>query len=305
MLMPASTASLSIAASSSVVNEVCGGGAQVLLKLGDAARADQHRRHPRVAQRPGQRELRERLAARRGYPGQRADVRQRRLGKLIGRQRAVKAGPRPGGHAGKVLPRQHALRQRRERDTAHALTAEQVQQPALDPAVQHRVRRLVDQQRGTEAPQYGDGLRGAFRRIGGDARVQRPARTHRGIQGAHRLLKGGIRVEAVGVEDVDVVEAHPAQRLVQAGQQVLPGAVVAVGTRPHVVAGLGGDDQLVPVRPQVLAHDPAEIDLGRAVRRSVVICQVEVGDPEVEGAPDDRALVLDRLAVPEVLPQPE
>ena len=95
------------------------------------------------------------------------------------------------------------------------------------------------------------------------------------------------------------------EALVEARQQVLARPAVAVRARPHVVAGLGRDDQLVAVRAQVLGEDPPEVRLGRAVRRAVVVGQVEVGDAEVEGAADDRALRLERPVVAEVVPQPE
>ena len=49
-------------------------------------------------------------------------------------------------------------------------------------------------------------------------------------------------VEAVRVEDVDVVEPHPRQALVEAREHVLARAPLAVGAGPHVVAGLGRDD---------------------------------------------------------------
>ena len=177
--------------------------------------------------------------------------------------------------------------------------------PVLDPPVEHRVRRLVDQQRRAHS-------RGSRRpravRSGGvrrDAGVQRPARAHRRVERAHRLLERRVRVEPVRVEDVDVVEAHPPQRLVEARQQVLPRAPLPVRPGPHVVAGLGRDDQLVAVRPEVARQDPAEVLLGRAVRRAVVVGQVEVRDPEVERPPQDLALRVDRPVVAEVVPQAE
>ena len=107
------------------------------------------------------------------------------------------------------------------------------------------------------------------------------------------------------VEDVDVLQAHALQALVEARQQVLARAPVAVRSRPHVVAGFGGYDELIAVGPEVVGEDPAEGRLGRPVRRPVVVAEVEVGDPEVERAPQDRPAGLDRPVAAEVLPQPE
>ena len=141
----------------------------------------------------------------------------------------------------------------REHDAAHALLLELVEQALLDPAVQHGVRRLVDQQRRARARGRSSAASCVF--AGGvrrDAGVQRPARPHRGVERAHRLLERRVGVEAVAVEDVDVVQPHPRQRLVERGEHVLPrAAALAVGPRPHVVAGLGRDHQLVAVGREV------------------------------------------------------
>src|SRR5207253_6372212 len=56
---------------------------------------------------------------------------------------------------------------------------------------------------------------------------------------------------------------------------------------------------------EVVAQQLPERLLGRAVRRPVVVRQVEVRDPEVERPPDDRAATLERRVGPEVLPEPE
>src|SRR5699024_12609982 len=50
-----------------------------------------------------------------------------------------------------------------------------------------------------------------------------------------------LRVLAMVVEDVDVVQAQPGQGLIERAQQVLPRAAVPEGAVPHAVPGLGGD----------------------------------------------------------------
>ena len=52
-----------------------------------------------------------------------------------------------------VLVGEHPLRERREADAADAELAERVEQVRLDPAVEERVRRLVDQERRAELAQ--------------------------------------------------------------------------------------------------------------------------------------------------------
>ncbi len=171
---------------------------------------------------------------------------------------------------------------------------QRVQQAVLDPPVEDRVGRLVDQQWRAHLAQQRRRLLGARGGVGGNPRVQRPARADRGGQRAHGLLERGVRVGAVAVEDVHIVQAHPGERLVQAGQQVLARAPLAVGAGPHVVSGLGRDDQLIAVRAQVLAQDAAEVDLGRPVRRTVVVGEIEVGHAQVERAAQDRPLGVQR-----------
>ena len=147
--------------------------------------------------------------------------------------------------------------------------------------------------------------RRALGAVGGDPDVARLALPHRGVERAHRLLERRVGIEPVRVEDVDVVEAHPLQALVEAVEQVLARAVVAVRTGPHVLAGLGRDHQLVAERREVLAKIRPKLISARAVRRPVVVGQVEVRDAEVERPAQDRAAGRQRPVVAEVLPQPE
>ena len=76
--------------------------------------------------------------------------------------------------------------------------------------------------------------------------------SHGRVERAHRLLERRLGIEAVRVEDVDVVELHAREALVEAREEVLARAAVAVRAGPHVVAGLRRDDELVAERAQVL-----------------------------------------------------
>ena len=70
-------------------------------------------------------------------------------------------------------------------------------------------------------------------------------------------------------------------------------------------AGLGGDDQLVTVRGQVLGEDAPEVLLGRTEGRAVVVGEVELGDAQVEGGADDGPLPGEGRVVTEVVPEPQ
>src|SRR5690625_191979 len=277
----------------------------VLLQLCNAAGAEQHTRHTRITKSPRDGELGKRLTASLRDVVQSAYVRQVLRAEHRVAQRLVLCRTGVLGHAVEVLVGEHTLRERRERDAADALAFQYAEQLVLDPAVQHRVRGLVDEQRRTQVAQDRDRLARTFRRVRRDARVPRLAGAHCGVERTHRLLERRIRVEAVAVEDVDVIETHPAQRVVEARQQVLARAEEPVRTRPHVPAGLGGDDQLVTVRGKVLREDASEVRLRSSVRRAVVVGEIEVGDAEVERPPQDRPLRHQRFVVTEVVPQPE
>src|SRR5438067_367514 len=107
------------------------------------------------------------------------------------------------------------------------------------------------------------------------------------------------------VEDVDVVESHPPETLIEAGEEILAGAPLAIRPGPHEIASLRGDDQLVAIRLQVAGEDRPEVLLSRAGGWAVVVGEGEVGDAEVEGAPNDRALRLDDVNAAEVVPEAE
>ena len=241
--MPLSEACLSISAQLVVGEGEAVERCEVLLELGDARGADEGRGDAGVAERPGERHLGERLAAGFGDLVQGADLAERLIVEEVGRERALPARPRAFRHlAGEVAAGEHPLGERGEADAADPELAERVEQAlGLDPAVQHRVRRLVDEDRRAETAHD----------LAPPPRSSRPSRTRSGVERlaladggverAHRLLERRVRVEAVRVEDVDVVELHAPQALVEAREQVLARAAVAVRARPHVVAGLRRD----------------------------------------------------------------
>ena len=276
---------------------------EVVLDLGDPAGADDHARHPVVLEAPGEGHFGERLSAaggdavqfdkRRLHPGRQG----RGLEELLLRHPGI------GRDAVQVAAGQEPLRQRREGDEAHAVLLGLVQDRPLRLPVQDVVPALVDQARNIPVFQVLIGKGRGLRRVVGDARVQRLAGPDDIHEGLHRLLQRGLGVEPMGVEEVHVIEVHPFQALVQARHQVFAGAPFAVGTGPHVIARLGGDEQLVAEGGEGLAHDHPERFLGRPVGRTVVVGEVEVDDTVVEGVMGHLQGVRERVYVAEVVPQ--
>ena len=105
---------------------------------------------------------------------------------------------------------------------------------------------------------------------------------HNVRQRPHGLLQRRVRVEAVMIEDVHIIDFHAAQACVEAAHEVLAAAAVAIRAVLHGVACFGGENQLVAVRTQVAVHDFPQRFFCRAGARAVVVCQVEVGDACVE-----------------------
>ena len=82
----------------------------------------------------------------------------------VGRERLVAARPRALRDSVQVAVGQQALRERREADAASTDLLERVEEAVpLEPAVQHRVGRLVDQQRRAELAEDRGGLSGLAR----------------------------------------------------------------------------------------------------------------------------------------------
>ena len=195
-LMPASTACWSIAASSSSskaepVDARPGcppAGATLLAPTStDVTRG--------VAQRPGQRQLGQRLAA--------AAARSRSargrgcsalLGEQLGVERLALRGPRVGRDAVEVAVGEHALGQRRERDAADALVLEDVEQDS--PSSTQRLSIEYDgwwiSSGVPRSRRIAAASRGALRRVRRDAGVQRPAGAARRCRSAPIVSSSGV-----------------------------------------------------------------------------------------------------------------
>jgi hypothetical protein len=125
------------------------------------------------------------------------------------------------------------------------------------------------------------------------------------IERTHRFLQRRVRVEAVRIEDIDIVEPHPLQRLVAGRDQVFPAAPFAIRSGPHEVTGLRRNDQLIAISLQIGAQKLAESLFRATRRRAVIVGEVEMGDPVIEGRRTDGALGVVRRVVAEIVPQPE
>src|SRR5579864_1307531 len=213
----------------------------VLAHLLRLARTDQGRRHAATPQRPCERHLRKALAAPLRNVVQLAHVLDVLRAQMLSLQRSAArlVDARIVRHAVQILAGEKSLRERREGDAARAEFIERIEQFVLHPAVQHVVRRLMDQERHLVFTQQLRHLARLCRRVRRNADVQRLTLLHGGSERAGGFFERRVGIEAMRVEDVDVIEPHALQALIETRKHILArAAALAVGTGPHVPAGL-------------------------------------------------------------------
>ena len=160
----------------------------------------------------------------------------------------------------------------------------------------------MDQGPHAHLPQRGAGARKLIARVIGEPHIQRAPAAHGLTERLHTLLDGRVRVRAVVIEYVHIVELQPPQALIEARQQALLRAPIAVGPGPHRIARLRGDDELVAVRAQFAREHVAHENFRRTGRRAVVVGAVKVGDAVIERRQQHLARRLARVIVAEVVP---
>ena len=256
-----------------------------------------------MTQHPAERELRKALPTLVGDPVEPAHPREVFLRDFLRIEPAPLCRTGVGGHGSvEVSVGQQPLREWGKYDTARTDLVEHGEETVLDVPVEHVVPRLVQRQGNFVLSERGGSSDGLLRAVVRHAHVERLSLLYRRGKRPHRLFDRGVGVRAVGVEDVDVIEAQPSEALVERREHGLARPPFAIGPVPHPIARLARDNQLVAVRPEVLREDLAEIRLGRTGGRSVVVRQVEMGDAKVEGTANDGALGVQRPVVAEVVP---
>ncbi len=139
----------------------------------------------------------------------------------------------------------------------------------------------------------------------GDAGVQRLTLLHGRSQRAHGLLQRGLRVHPMGIKNIEILQPGALEALVQAGQQILAAAEIPVRAGPHGISRFAGKHQLIPVGTQVFFKNTAEILLGSAGHRAVVVRHIDVCDAAVECGAQHGAHIVEGVARAEVVPQPQ
>lgn len=150
---------------------------------------------------------------------------------------------------------------RGEDRAADTFLLDSIEEPSLWGALEHAILGLVHHAGRAEVAENRaspGGVGGIIIRDGGEGLT----RADRLGERTHGFFYRGVRVAPVTIEDVDVREPHPLQRLVQGSQQVFARAKVAMRAWPHGIARLGRDDQLVAIGGEIFAEDSPEGFLG-------------------------------------------
>ena len=183
-----------------------------------------------LAKHPGQCELRQRLAAGFGDPSQPAKP----VENLLGHAVVVECGPARRAFDFtrgllQVAIRQQPLGQGGERDRAHAGVGELSGEPVLDPPIEQRVRRLMNHEGCSETAARSSPLRWSWLPSTTRCRHSGSCPRARRCPGRRSSPPAVCRVDAVGVEDVDVVETEAVEGFVEAGEKLLTAAELTVG----------------------------------------------------------------------------
>ena len=215
-----------------------------------------------VAEYPGDGHLSEGLAAGLGDVVECADTLEIVFAEKIFREGALFAGAGVLRDGLEIFVGEQALAEGREGDAADAEVFERGEEFGFDPAVEHGVGGLMNEERDALLVENLCGFDGELGAVGGDADVEGFALVDGLDECAHGFFERDVGCGAMGVEDVDVVETHAVEAVVERGEEIFARAADAVGAGPHVPTGLGGDEELVAVRAEIFVQDRAEVFFG-------------------------------------------
>ena len=209
-----------------------------------------------------------------------------------------------GWDAVEIAVGEETLCQRREGDESDAVFVAVVEGSVfLWRTVEHVESVLEDEQRTVALLQILIGELQCLQWPSADAEIECLALLHDVYHCLEGFLEWGIRVVAMAVEEVHIVQIHALEALVEARHQILARAPVAVRTFPHIISRLGRDEEFVTIRQEIILHQSAHGFLSASVRRAIVVGKVEVSDSVVEGIVGDGTASLVRIHSSEVVPE--
>ena len=228
---------------------------EVLLELGGGAGTDEDGGDGALVEDPGEGHLCQGLATALGHVVVVSQFLEQLGGEHGALEELLLGHAAVGGYALQIAVGEQALCQGREGDEADALLCAEVGDARLlRCAGEHVQASLIDEQGHVVVLQVLVAVLQGFEGPVGDADVEGLALAHDVDEGLQRLFEGCVGVVAVAVEEVDIVDLHAAEALVERCHEVLARAPVAVRPRPHVVACLRRDEEFVAVGAEVFVH---------------------------------------------------
>ena len=180
---------------------------------------------------------------------------------------------------------QKSLCQRAECNNTDAVSSSVIFQTILlNISYKHGIFSLVDNKRCAQFLEQFCRCNGLFFIVIGNSHIQCLTGFHNAVQCTNGLLQRCIWIRSVMVEDIHIIQSHTLQALIQAGHQVLFTAPVAVRSGPHIITGLRGNHQFIPVHTQILFQDTSEIFFCSTVYRSIVVRQIKMCDTVVKSS---------------------
>ena len=161
----------------------------------------------------------------------------------------------------------------------------------------------MDHARGAQLPQNGSRASHQGCRIVRQPDIERSSAAYGIVERTHGFFERRFRVRAMVIENIDIVRPQSLETLVEAGDQVLARTPVAVRPRPHRVPSLRRDDEFIAKRCEIGTQQGPKGFFGRSRRRSVIVGEVEMRDPVVEGRADDFARGFETIHATKVMPE--
>ena len=93
--------------------------------------------------------------------------------------------------------------------------------------------------------------------------------------------------------------------MLAAGDDILLGSALPIRAVPHIEAGLGRDDQLIPVRLEILGKEFTKILFSTSVWRAIVVGKVKMCDSKIERLPENSPGNVQVVRISEIVSEPQ
>ena len=198
---------------------------------------------------------------------------------------------------------EHSLRQRTERNNPLSLLCSSLLQTIfLNRSVKNIIRILINDKR---TVQFFQNICGAFHCLTivvGDSNIQCLSASDNLCQSLHSLLQRSLRIHSVMIENIYIIQAKTFQALVKTGDQILTASPVSIRSRPHIIACLCADDQLISVCRKFLSQDFSKIFLRTSRLWAIVVCKVKMCNSIIKCCEAHLLHILINTGISEIMP---